>query len=105
MLLDFDQLVLGPVYETFGKAASLTVGPNTYDLVVVDFTKGVTVDDGGIGIQTIRPAVDVRRKFIEPLGIDLDDLPGAALSLNETDWTIKTFIEGEAEIRLILMQS
>lgn len=104
-MLDFDQLVLGPVYETFGKAASLTIGPSTYDLVVVDFTKGVTVDDGGVGIQTIRPAVDVRRKVIEPLGIDLDDLPGAILSLGGMDWTVKTFIEGEAEIRLILMQN
>ena len=104
-MLDFDQLVLGPVYETFGKAASLTIGPSTYDLTVVDFIKGVTVDDGGVGIQTIRPAVDVRRKVIEPLGIDLDDLPGAALSLDGTDWTINTFTEGEAEIRLILMQN
>ncbi len=104
-MLAFDQLVLGPVYETFGKQASLNVGPSTYDLTVVDFTKGVTVDDGGVGIQTVRPAVDVRRKVIEPLGIDLDDLPGAMLSLNGTSWTVKTFIEGEAEFRLILMQT
>jgi hypothetical protein len=104
-MLDFDQLVLGPVYETFGKPAALTVGPSTYDVVVVDFTKGVSVEDGSVGIQTIRPAVDVRRKVIEPLGVDLDDLPGAVLSLNSTNWTVKTFIEAEAEIRLILMQN
>ena len=104
-MLDFDALVLGPVYKTFGKSAVLTIGPSTYELVAVDFTKGVSVeDDGGVGIQTIRPAVDVRRNTLTAFGISLDDLPGSALALNGTDWTIKTFIEGEAEVRLILMQ-
>jgi hypothetical protein len=104
-MLDFDSLVLGPVYKTFGKPAVLTIGPSTYDLAVVDFTKGITVEDDGVGIQTVRPAADVRRNTLAALGISLDDLPGSALALNGTDWTIKTFIEGEAEVRLILMHS
>jgi hypothetical protein len=104
-VIDFDALVLGPVYDTFGKPAVLTIGPSTYELVAVDFTKGVTVDDSGVGIQTIRPAVDVRRSALVALGISLDDLPSATLALNGTDWTVKTFIESEAEVRLILMQN
>jgi hypothetical protein len=105
-MLDFDSLVLGPVYETFGKPSVLTIGPSTYDLAVVDLTKGITVEnDGGVGIQTVRTAADVRRNTLAALGISLDNLPGSALALTGTDWTIKTFIEGEAEVRLILMHS
>ncbi len=104
-MIDFDALVLGPVYDTFGKPAVLTIGPSTYDLVVVDYTKGVSVeDDGGIGVQTIRPAADVRRTAIVIAGIALDDLVDGQLVLAGTTWRIKSLIEHEVDVRLILMQ-
>jgi hypothetical protein len=104
-VIDFDVLVLGPVYDIFGKPAVLTIGPSTYDLVVVDYTKGVSVeDDGGIGVQTIRPAADVRRSALAAAGIALDDLVDGQLELAGTAWRIKSLIENEAEVRLILMQ-
>ena len=104
-MIDFDALVLGPVYDTFGKPAVLTIGPSTYDLVVVDYTKGVTVeDDGAIGVQTIRPAADVRRTALVAAGIELDDLVDGQLALAGTTWRIKSLIENEADVRLILMQ-
>ena len=104
-MIDFDALVLGPVYDTFGKPAVLTIGPSTYDLVVVDNTKGVTVEDeGAIGIQTIRPVADSRRSALAAVGVDLDDLIDAELMLSGKIWRIKSLIENEADVRLILMQ-
>lgn len=104
-MLDFDALVLGPVYETFGAPAVLTIGPTTYEVIAVDYTKGVTVEEGGaVGIQTIRPAADIRRKALAAAGIELDDLVDGQLALNGANWTIKSLIENKSEIRLILMQ-
>lgn len=104
-MIDFDALVLGPVYDTFGKPAVLTIGPIAYEFVVVDYTKGVTVqDDGAIGVQTIRPAADVRRTTLAAAGIALDDLVDGRLALAGTTWRIKSLIENEADVRLILMQ-
>lgn len=104
-MLDFDALVLGPIYETFGAPAVLTIGPTAYPMVAVDYTKGVTVEEGSaVGIQTVRPAADIRRKALAAAGIEPDDLVDAQLALNGANWTIKSLIENEAEIRLILMQ-
>ena len=105
-MFDFDALVLGPVYGTFGSPAALSIGPLTYDLIVVDYTKGVSVeDDGAVGIQTIRPAADVRRIALATAGIALDDLIDAEVTLAGTTWRIKSLIESEAEVRLILLQA
>jgi hypothetical protein len=105
-VIDFDALVLGPVYDTFGKPAVLTIGPDTYNLAVVDYTKGVTVeDDSTIGVQSIRPAVDIRRTTLVAAGINLDDLVDGELALSGATWRIKSLIENEAEVRLILLQS
>jgi len=104
-MLDFDALVLGPVYDTFGTSAVLTIGPATHQLIVVDYSKGMEIDEGGAGIQTIRPVADVRRATLVALGVQLDDLVDANLELSGANWRIKSLLENEAEIRLILMQA
>src|SRR6185312_12234584 len=71
LMLDFDALVLGPVYDTFGTPAVLTIGPATHQLIVVDYSKGMEIDEGGAGIQTIRPVADVRRATLVALGVQL----------------------------------
>ena len=72
---------------------------------MVDYTKGVTVEDeSAIGVQTIRPAADVRRTALVAAGIELDDLVDGQLALAGTTWRIKSLIENEADVRLILMQ-
>ena len=104
-MIDFDALVLGPVYDTFGELAVLTLGSASYDLVVIDNTKGVSVEDGGIvGVQTIRPAVDVRRSAIATYGIDIGDVIGAQIVFGVTAWRIKSVIENGQELRFIVMQ-
>jgi hypothetical protein len=104
-IIDFDALVLGPVYGTFGMPAVLTIGATAYDLTVIDNTKGVTVEDGSlVGVQTVRPAVDVRRNALSALGIAVDSLVGSQLALNGATWRIKSFLDNGGELRLILLQ-
>ncbi len=103
--VDFNAVVLGPVYDTFAKSAVLTIGPVNYDVEVIDNTKGVSVEEGGlVGVQTIRPAVDVRRTTLLLDGITFDDLVDAQLALDGVAWRIKSFIESAGELRLILIQ-
>jgi hypothetical protein len=103
-MIDFDALVLDPVYDTFGELAVLTLGPSSYDVTVIDHTKGVEVEDGGMGVQTIRPAVDLRRSALVAHGIEVADLIGGQIVFGVTAWRIKTVIENGLEVRLIVMQ-
>ena len=103
-MIDFDALVYGPVYGTFGQPAVLTIGSSSHDVVVIDNTRGVTVDEGGvIGVQTIRPAADVRRNALVRLGIVFGDLVDGEIAFNGATWRIKSFLENGDELRLILM--
>lgn len=103
-MIDFDALVFGPVYDTFGQPAVLTIGSSSYDLVVIDNTKGVTVDEvGSIGVQTVHPAADVRRSALNNLGIVFADLIDGEIAFGGTTWRIKSFLENGDELRLILM--
>ena len=104
-MIDFDALVFGPVYDAFGQSAVLTIGSSSYDLVVIDNTKGVTVDEGtAIGIQTVHPAADVRRSALVNLGIDFGDLVDGEVAFSDTTWRIKSFLDNGEELRLILVQ-
>ena len=103
-MIDFDSLVLGPVYDAFGEPAVLTVGSASYNATVIDHTAGVEVEDSGIGLQTIRPAVDMRRSAFTALGIAIADLIGGELVLGGASWRIKTVIENGLELRLVVMQ-
>jgi hypothetical protein len=104
-MIDFDALVLGPAYATFGKPAVLKLGPASHDVAVIDNTRGVTIDDGGvIGVQTIRPVADVRRSALLALAITIADLVDGQLVLDGSTWRIKSVLENGDELRLILLQ-
>ena len=104
-MIDFDALVLGPAYRTFGKPAVLGLGSDSYDVEVIDNTRGITIEEGGvIGVQTIRPVADVRRSTLAALGISLGDLVDGDLVLDGTTWRIKSFLDNGDELRLILLQ-
>lgn len=104
-MIDFDALVFGPVYGTFGQPAVLTIGSSSHDVMVIDHTRGVTVDDAGsIGVQTIRPAVDVRRSALARLGIVVNDLVDGEIEVSDMAWRIKSVVENGDELRLILME-
>jgi hypothetical protein len=103
-MIDFDALVLGPAYGTFGQPAVLTLGAISHDVEVIDNTNGIAVEEGGtIGVQTIRPVVDVRRSTLAALGIAVGDLIGGEIVVNGVTWRIKSFLENGGELRLILI--
>jgi hypothetical protein len=104
-MVDFDAVVLDPVYQTFGELAVLSIGPSSYDIVVIDNTKGVSVEDGSIaGMHTIRPAIDVRRSALVSHGITPAVLVGGQIVFATTAWRIKSVIENGIQLRLIVMQ-
>jgi len=105
-MLDFDGLVFGPVYDVFGQPAVLATDAGLFDLVVIDHTRGITVDEGGmVGVQTIRPAADIRRSALNALGISKKTLLDAQLTFGGASWLIKTVLENGDELRLVLMAS
>jgi hypothetical protein len=105
-MIDFDALVFAPVYDTFGQPAVLTIGSSSHDVVVIDHTRGVTVDEvGSIGVQTIRPAADVRRSALAKLGIVVNDVIDAEIEFKAMAWRIKSVVENGDELRLILMEA
>jgi hypothetical protein len=104
-MVDFDALVLDPAYQTFGELAVLSIGSSSYDVVVIDNTEGVSVEDGSIaGMHTIRPAVDVRRSSVKAHGLDAAQLVGGQIIFAATAWRIKSVAENGFELRLIVMQ-
>jgi hypothetical protein len=104
-MIDFDALVFGPVHDTFGQQATLRIGLSTFDIAVIDQTRGVTIDEAGsIGVQTIQPAVDVRRSALARLALHANDLPDARIGFNGTAWSIKSVVEHGHEYRLILIE-
>ena len=105
-MLDFDGLVFGPVYDVFGQPAVLATDAGLFDVVVIDHTRGITVDEGGmVGVQTIRPAADIRRSALNALGISKKHLLDAQLMFGGASWQIKSLLENGDELRLILMAS
>jgi len=104
-MIDFDTLLFGPAYRVFGEPADLKIGAVTYQVDVIDGTRGVAVEEGGpIAVETIRPVVDVRRSQLAGKGISLARLADAELVFGGQSWRIKTPVElNRDEVRLILM--
>ena len=74
--------------------------------MVIDHTRGVTVEEGGMaGVQTVRPATDVRRSVLTRQGIAVKDLLDGDLRFDGVSWQIKSFLDNGEELRLILMAS
>jgi hypothetical protein len=103
--VDFDALLLRPAYSVFAEPAVLTIGSAIHDIDVIDGTRGVAVEEGGpIGVETIRPVVDVRRRVLADKGIGVADLIDAELVLAGQTWRIKAPLElNRDELRLILI--
>jgi hypothetical protein len=63
---------LQPAYGVFAEPAVLTIGAATYDIAVIDGTRGVAVEEGRpIAVETIRPVVDARRRELAAVWVHL----------------------------------
>lgn len=70
-MIDFDALASGRIFGGTG-CPDHRIGQ--LQLVVINNIKGVSIEDGNLGLQTIRPAVDVCRSSLISLGIAFDNL-------------------------------
>lgn len=112
-MIDWQATLYGPVYSTLSVPAQLSIGDTDQSAVTlsaIDKTAGILVGDQ-VGIQTIKPACDIRAKEFFATGLVRDDLSGASITFNGKTWDIthhevRPGPEGEAlgELRLFLSE-
>lgn len=90
--MTFDSLVNMPIFDVFGVPATITYGADqTLELVAIDKTRGVEIEDQNVGIISVRPVAAVRAASLA--GIDLADIEEGTITLNGVPWRIKAVME------------
>ena len=90
--MDFDSLVNMPLFDVFGVPARITYfGTQFIDLIAIDRTRGVEIEDQNVGVISVRPVAAVRASALA--GIDLVDIEDAIIELNGVTWRIKAVME------------
>ena len=89
---NFNDLLYSRSFSVFGVPTVLTTRPGVViELTGIDKTAGVEITDNAIGLQVVRPAVDVRRSALG--ATPLTDLDGGTILINGTTWVISSFME------------
>lgn len=109
-MIDFDGLMLAPIYDAFGVDAVIkTADGATITLTVKDDTAGVMLEsqNGGFQTATSKPAACVRQSVLTENGLTRKSLSGATITFNGNDWKIvstqpKPVPSGPGELYLIL---
>jgi len=109
--MTFDSLVNLPIFDIFGVPAVITYGAaQSLDVVAIDRTKGVEVEDLNVGVISVRPVVAIRAASLA--GLDLADIEEGTITLNGATWQIKAAMErptpfgaADGQIWLILMSA
>lgn len=112
-MIDFDGLLLAPIYGTFGVEATLTtVDGVVKTLTVKDETSGVILESSNNNFQlaTSKPAACVRVSELTDKSLTRKDLSSAAISFNGNDWKVvaiqpKPVSSGPGEFYLILQSA
>lgn len=114
MPINFDKLMLDPIYARLGIPAQLTLGDTSgtqVDLTVKDKTQGLVLEGGNIGAQqfgTVKPMVAVRVSELDANGVTRESLKGLLLSFKGKTWRIQSTDpkpvrgDGKGELLLIL---
>lgn len=106
-MIDFNAVLLDPVYDAFGVAASLEAS-GTVMITVIDDTQSVALDTNtGLQFAAAKPAARVRLSELAANGIVREDLKDATITFNGNSWTItatqpKPLPDGPGELYLIL---
>ncbi len=95
-MIDFEALMLDPLYATLGVPASITIPADgssdeltITDITVIDKTGGIATGDQPVQVETIEPACCIRRAELTANGLTLANLDGASITFNGSRWTIK----------------
>lgn len=119
MSIDFGAVLLDPLYATLGVAATLTVPSVTAAMPVtaIDGTSGVVIEQGKLGLQTIKPVASLRMRELTGLGLVASQLKNGTISLrpgsaDQADWRIESYAikpnpsgETAGEVQLILVKT
>ena len=87
--MNFDNIVLSPLYQTFGADAVLRIGQTDHALRVIDQTDGIEVSGGPLSMPTVKPVAMCRITDIAGLGLTNGQLIDALLTVNGSTWTVK----------------
>lgn len=110
-MIDFDQLLLLPIYERLGVSAVLTTDGGSLGVTIIDKSHGVQVALGDLNVPTMRPAAVVRAVELADNSVDPSDVDGGSITFNGQTWRITTHSpkpgpegEGKGEIYLFLTE-
>lgn len=108
MSIDLTALTLNPIYSIL--ASDLTLEDGTV-ISAIDKTAGISISEA-IGIETIKPAVAIRKQSLIDADIDIESLMKTDVTLNGKAWTIINYksypgINGEddGEIYLFIQEN
>lgn len=93
--MNYSRVQLGPIYRTIGVPVVLTVSGTNYPLPgnpplrFLDKTAGDTMN-GAIEIDSVHPAAAARVADIIALGLSVENLDDALLSMNSSNWIIRS---------------
>jgi hypothetical protein len=96
--MDFDDLMLDPIYDTLGVAVVIHSPDETEDDeplfagTVIDKTAGVEIDENNLGVKSVVPMMAVKAKDLTAQGLQPKDLLNLNVDLNGTTWTIANHI-------------
>lgn len=90
MSIDFNELMLGPIFDTLAVSARLVLedGRVFADFPVIDKTAGVTTGDK-VEVPTVQPAAAIQYATLTALGMTADDIIGGTLTFNGASWLIR----------------
>jgi len=92
--MDFTSAVLGPVFEAFGVAATLSpASGGSHSITALDRTRGMEIESFEVGVATVYPVARVRASDLADLSVLVSDLPDGSITLNGTTWAIDYPIE------------
>ena len=87
-MIDFNALLLNPIYTTLGVPARLTLSDGRgFDITVIDKTSGVHVGNN-VEVPTVLPAAAIRYSELATLGMNKNDIEDGTLTFNGYTWTI-----------------
>lgn len=94
-MIDYQALLLDPIYATIGVPAAITLDDSAETVVsgltVIDKTSGVTLGDHDAQVDTLEPACCIRHAELTSNGLAPVDLEDATIEFNGSRWKIKSF--------------
>lgn len=110
MSVDYDALMLDPIYAALGIAAKfLSRDGLQADLIVLDKTSGIEIPQGAVMLQTSKPAACVRVSELIAGDLDRAKMKNGRLTFNGASWNVESTLPkpvpgGQGELVLILQE-